>query len=89
MSGDASGSSQEIRNILRLSIHRLSDTKYHFAVVYNKVDGGLMFGHYKLTVDKARSYFEKHGWPLCLPDEDGKLVTVVKHGKFIGNKPPK
>lgn len=73
----------QIKSIYQLCIRRLSEEKFNFAFVYEMAGGGMLFSEYELTHDQARAYFKKHGWPLNLPEIEGKTIQIIKNGWLI------
>jgi hypothetical protein len=76
----------QIRSIYQLCIRRLPQSRYNFAFVYEMTGGGLSFQEYELTYDQARAYFAKHGWPLTLPEIEGKTVQIIRNGWLVGQR---
>lgn len=77
-----SGDSQ-IKSIYQLCIRRLSAEKFNFSFIYQMVGGGMTWQEYELTYDQAKAYFTKHGWPLVLPEIEGKTIQVVRNGRPV------
>jgi hypothetical protein len=82
---DSQNDTRKIKSIHQLCIRRLSDDKYNFVFIYEMSDGGYSFQEYELDSGQARSYFLKHEWPLVLPEENGRTITAVRNGKFVGH----
>ncbi|MGE5605454.1 MAG: hypothetical protein ACM3YE_07170 [Bacteroidota bacterium] len=76
----------QIKSIYQLCIRRLSAEKFNFAFVYQMTGGGMTFQEFELTYDQARAYFTKHGWPLVLPEIEGKTVEIIRKGWLVGQR---
>lgn len=76
----------QIKSIYQLCIRRLSAEKYNFAFIYEMTGGGMTFQEFELTYDQARAYFEKHEWPLTLPEIDGKTIQIIRNGWLVGQR---
>ena len=74
----------KVKSIYQLCIRRRSAEKFNFAFVYEMTGGGMTFQEFELTYDQARAYFNKHDWPLVLPEIEGKTIQIIRNGWLVG-----